>query len=148
MNKFFVGQTVRYNPKAQNNLFPGTFDVVIEKYSSCGGEFYGRVVASKNTSMRVGESYPWLEKFFNAIAPQKANTFRARNGRYATKKTFTVYVREIHVVPVIIDAANQDEAMAMVREGNGDYQNDKAQHSDLCADEYFDIFGERDVKVN
>lgn len=61
-------------------------------------------------------------------------------------KTYTVYLREIRVVPVIIQAESAEQAEKLVLEGDGDYQNDKTTHSDLAASEHFDNMFERETE--
>lgn len=62
---------------------------------------------------------------------------------YEEPKKFRLYVREIRVVPVEIEAKSLEDAQEKVREGDGDYLNEQATHSDLSTEDYFDIFGER-----
>lgn len=59
-------------------------------------------------------------------------------------KTFTLYVREIRVVPVAVRAESLEEAKDLARSGHGHFQHSLSKPSDLCADEYFDIFGEKE----
>lgn len=61
---------------------------------------------------------------------------------------YTVYLREIRVVPVIIEADSAAEAEERVKHGDGEYQNGKAYHSDLCADEYFGSMFERETEIS
>jgi hypothetical protein len=75
------------------------------------------------------------------------STFRDRGGRYAKPLEITLYLREIRVVPVKVVAASVEEAEEMAREGDGEYLNDKAYHSDLSAGEYFETLFERDADV-
>lgn len=105
----------------------------------------GTVIRSSCPQWEKGEKFDaWGVSYFDEIPAAKP--FRALNGRFAKKQTVTVYLREIRVVPVLIEAASIDEAEEMVRAGEGDYQNDKATHSDLSTDEYFHLF-ERDSEI-
>ena len=70
------------------------------------------------------------------------------SGEYKQKeKTYVVYVREIRVVPVEIQADSLTQAQEKVRGGSGKFLNEKMTHSDLIADEHFDIFGEKEGHV-
>jgi hypothetical protein len=60
---------------------------------------------------------------------------------------YTVYLREIRVVPVVIEAESIEQAEELVKEGDGEYQNKKAYHSDLAADDYFDNSFEKPTKI-
>jgi hypothetical protein len=62
-------------------------------------------------------------------------------------KKYTVYLREIRVVPVIIQAESVEQAEKLVLEGDGDYQNDKTTHSDLAADEWLDSMFEQKTEI-
>ena len=64
-----------------------------------------------------------------------------------TMNKYTVFLREIRVVPVIIEAESPEEAERLVKEGDGEYQNEKAYHSDLAADDYFDNSFEEPTKI-
>lgn len=46
-------------------------------------------------------------------------------------KSFTLHLREVRVVPVLIEAENLEEAKEILREGGGDYQNESSYPSDL-----------------
>lgn len=63
---------------------------------------------------------------------------------YEEPKKFRLYVREIQVVPVEIEAKSLVDAQEKVREGDGKYLNAHTIPSDLDASECFDIFGERE----
>ncbi len=73
--------------------------------------------------------------------------FRDLRGRFAAKKKFRVFLREIRVVPVEIEAANEADAKSLVMEGDGDYKNADSIHSDLDASEYFDLFSEKAPEI-
>lgn len=60
---------------------------------------------------------------------------------------YTVYLREIRVVPVIIEAESIEQAEELVKQGDGEYQNEKAYHSDLVADDYFNNSFEEPTKI-
>ena len=60
---------------------------------------------------------------------------------------YTVYLREIRVVPVIVEAETPEEAESLVRQGDGDYQNEKSFYSDLSADEYFENLFEKKTEI-
>lgn len=60
---------------------------------------------------------------------------------------YTVYLREIRVVPVVIEANSAAEAEELVKEGGGEYQNEKSYHSDLSPDDYFNHSFEEPTKI-
>jgi hypothetical protein len=60
---------------------------------------------------------------------------------------YTVYLREIRVVPVIIEANSVEEAETLVKEGDGEYQNEKSFHSDLVPNDYFNSNFEEPTKI-
>ena len=61
---------------------------------------------------------------------------------------YTVYLREIRVVPVIIEAESAAEAEEFVKQGDGEYQNEKAYYSDLSASDYFENDFERETELS
>jgi hypothetical protein len=60
---------------------------------------------------------------------------------------YTVYLREIKVVPVIVEAESVEQAEELARQGEGDFQNEKSFHSDLCAENYFDSMLEMGTSI-
>ena len=69
-----------------------------------------------------------------------------RKHQTKTMKKFKMFLREIRVVPVIIEAETKEEAEAAVKQGDGEYLNEESSHSDLNADEYFDSIFEKEAE--
>lgn len=53
-------------------------------------------------------------------------------------KNYTLHLREIRVVPVEIQANSLEEAKELLREGEGDFQNDRNYPSNLSVDDILD----------
>ena len=64
-------------------------------------------------------------------------------------KTFCVYLREIRVVPVLIEAETIEEAEKFVLEGDGEYRNDESRPSDLSTSDYLEnLFEKKTIEVD
>ena len=53
-------------------------------------------------------------------------------------KNYTLHLREIRVVPVIIEAESLEEAKNLIFEGCGEYVTDKSYHSCLSFSDFSD----------
>jgi hypothetical protein len=139
---FRIGQTVLFNHKKWNAAHYGAsappFTVRVTEVED--GTFHGTVTKSENWRRPVGSKCTYLAPAYFTALPLPPRDLR---GRFAKLKPFVVHLREIRVVPVIIQAANEQDAEALVMQGDGDYQNAAAYHSDLNASEYFDNLTEK-----
>jgi hypothetical protein len=146
-NPFKVGDVVTFNhEKWAKEKFVTASRYSVRISALYGGTFSGEVVsASGNRSFAKGSmGSGFITHYFSPSV--RVVPFRDNRGRFAKPQEFTVFLREIRVVPVRVTAANVEHAEVLVREGDGDYQNDKATHSDLSADEYFNLFEKPTIK--
>lgn len=144
MSKFKVGDIVKFIPERWEKSAGGTFTVKIDFVRE--KSFDGTILLSNNDTHKAGTRSTFFgNEWFELATPELP--FRDLRGRFAKKRKITLFLREIRVVPVIVEAASVEDAEAIVREGDGDYQNEKAVHSDLDAGEYFDVFGENEAIV-
>lgn len=60
---------------------------------------------------------------------------------------YKLFLREIKVMPVIIEADSVEQAESKVKEGGGWYLNDESTHSDLDASEYFESLFEKPAVI-
>lgn len=138
MHKFKVGQKVGQF----DSLFNGRVWEVVG-FESLPGEYQAKVVrfADKHEYKRelgAVERFILLDAVCEAMA--RPEPFRNLAGRFAKPLKVTLYLREIRVVPVEITAATVEDAEKLVLQGDGDYKNRKAWHSDLSASDYFELF--------
>ena len=103
------------------------------------GGVYGRV----NTEGFVYHGYNVADNAPAVTYLSSIDAFIALLDSLKTKR-FRLYVREIRVVPVEIEANSLEDAQEKWREGDGEYLIAQSRHSCLSTEDYFDIFGERE----
>jgi hypothetical protein len=58
-----------------------------------------------------------------------------------------LFLREIRVVPVVIEADSVEQAQELIREGDGEYLNDQSYPSSLSVDDLLDNIFEEDAEI-
>ena len=58
-----------------------------------------------------------------------------------------LFLREIRVVPVIVEAESVEKAQELIREGDGEYLNDQSYPSALSVDDLLDNIFEDDAEI-
>jgi 5-methylthioribose kinase len=134
MEQIYKFNTAKWN-KERGTKYQGSFWVQGENCKIIKSNFTlnGEIPQDYEVGVVFGESdLDFLAKHFT---------------KPASLKKFKFFLREIKVVPVIVEAATLDEAEKMVRDGDGEYLDKDMDYSDLCADDYFDNIFEKDAEV-
>lgn len=74
--------------------------------------------------------------------------WKPKKGTSKRKKVYTVYTREIYVVPVRVEAYNPDDAIERVQDGDGDQLDDKMEYLETVTSQLWSVKEEEDEVTN